>query len=76
MNKYVLITSLILALHSNASNAVKFIRDAETESIILQIAKPIFSAAKISSKIDVYIIEDEQINAFIMDGKVYSCTQG
>lgn len=69
MNKYALIISLILALHSNVSNAVKFIRDAETESIILQIAKPIFSAAKISSKIDVYIIEDEQINAFIMDGK-------
>lgn len=69
MNKCALILSFILTLHTNISNSARFIRDAETESIILKIAKPIFESAKISSKIDAHIIEDEQINAFVLDGK-------
>ena len=74
MNKCALILSFILTLHSNISNSARFIRDAETESIILKIAKPIFESAKISSKIDAHIIEDEQINAFVLDGKIYFFT--
>ncbi|MEE8189432.1 MAG: M48 family metalloprotease [Kiloniellales bacterium] len=48
---------------------VQFIRDAEIENIIRTYATPLFQAAGLSPKaIDVYLIRDPQLNAFVTPG--------
>jgi len=70
MRKPIHIFSFILAtLFSLDCHALKLVRDAESEAILTQIAKPIFSVANLSSKMRVNIIQDDQINAFVLDGK-------
>ncbi len=50
--------------------AVTVIRDAETEAVIDQIATPIFSAARLDpDSIDIYILNDEKLNAFVAGGQ-------
>jgi predicted Zn-dependent protease len=50
--------------------AASVIRDAETEAVIHQIANPIFSAARLDPEsIDIYILNDEKLNAFVAGGQ-------
>jgi predicted Zn-dependent protease len=50
--------------------AASVIRDAETEAVIDQIAFPIFAAARLDpDSIDVYILNDEKLNAFVAGGQ-------
>ncbi|MBX7146091.1 MAG: M48 family metalloprotease [Alphaproteobacteria bacterium] len=51
------------------TNKISFIRDSEIENIIRSYATPIFSAANLEAdSIPVYIIEDENLNAFVAGG--------
>jgi predicted Zn-dependent protease len=46
------------------------IRDEETESVIREIIKPILKSANIPSEnVNIYIISDNQINAFVANGQ-------
>ena len=52
------------------AHAASVIRDAETEAVIDQIASPIFTTAKLDPEsIDIYIINDEKLNAFVAGGQ-------
>ncbi len=52
------------------SRAPSFVRDAETEAIIRRIALPIFEAAGLSpGAVQVFLINDRQINAFVAGGQ-------
>ena len=51
-------------------SAASVIRDAETEAVIDQIAFPIFGAARLDPEsIDIYILNDEKLNAFVAGGQ-------
>ncbi len=52
------------------SRGPSFVRDAETEAIIRRIALPIFEAAGLSpGAVQVFLINDRQINAFVAGGQ-------
>lgn len=52
------------------SRGPSFVRDAETEAIIRRIALPIFEAAGLSpDAVQVFLINDRQINAFVAGGQ-------
>lgn len=54
---------------SNAASAAGLIRDAETETLIRDYAKPIFNASGLGSQgIDIHIVNDKAFNAFVVDG--------
>jgi predicted Zn-dependent protease len=51
------------------ADAAGIIRDAETESLIRDYAKPILSVAGLSGQaIDIHIVNDRAFNAFVIDG--------
>jgi predicted Zn-dependent protease len=50
--------------------AASLIRDAEIEAVIDEIAKPIFSTARLDPEsVDVYILNDPKLNAFVAGGQ-------
>jgi predicted Zn-dependent protease len=61
---------LALSLVSaTTAEAAGLIRDAETEALIRDYAKPIFNAAGLGSQgIDIHIVNDRAFNAFVIDG--------
>jgi predicted Zn-dependent protease len=61
-----LIASLVLP---SAANAAGIIRDAETEALIREYAKPILRAAGLGSQnVRIHIVNDRNFNAFVVDG--------
>ncbi len=51
------------------SKPLRLIRDAEVESIIRAYATPLFQAAGLSAQeIDVYLVNDSNLNAFVLPG--------
>ena len=51
-------------------SAASVIRDAETEAVLRRIADPIFTAAKLDPEsIDIYIVNDPKLNAFVAGGQ-------
>lgn len=60
--------ALLFAANSQASTSL--IRDAETEKFLHEIADPIFVAANLEPKnINIYIVNDNEINAFVSGGQ-------
>jgi len=54
---------------STTADAAGIIRDAETEALIREYAKPIFRAAGLGSQnIQIHIVNDRAFNAFVVDG--------
>jgi predicted Zn-dependent protease len=54
---------------STTADAAGIIRDAETEALIRDYAKPIFRAAGLGSQnIQIHIVNDRAFNAFVVDG--------
>jgi len=52
-----------------AAQQIRLIRDAEIENIIRQYSTPLFQAAGLSPKdINVYLVEDPRLNAFVAGG--------
>lgn len=61
---------LLYLLSSNIAFSMIIIRDDEIESFIYDIAKPIFDTAGLnSSEIQVYIVQDPTLNAFVANNK-------
>jgi predicted Zn-dependent protease len=59
----------VLALAPAAANA-RFVRDAEIENIIRSYAAPLFRAGGLDTEaVDVYLINDSRINAFVAGGQ-------
>ncbi len=51
------------------SKPMRLIRDAEVESIIRAYATPLFHAAGLNPQaIDVYLVNDSNLNAFVLPG--------
>lgn len=71
--KHLLAAALSLLLYLSSSNiafSMIIIRDDEIESFIYDIAKPIFDTAGLnSSEIQVYIVQDHALNAFVTNNK-------
>ncbi|MGD9509600.1 MAG: M48 family metalloprotease [Geminicoccaceae bacterium] len=64
------VIAVALACAAIPAGAVSLIRDAETEAVLRRIADPIFSAARLDpGSIDIYIINDPQLNAFVAGGQ-------
>lgn len=60
----------LLPVFSHAARAGGLIRDAETENLIRDYARPIFKAAGLSShNIKIHIVSDDSFNAFVVDGQ-------
>ena len=59
-----------LVLTTSQAKARGLIRDSETENLIRDYGLPIFRAAGLSSQnIAIHIINDKNINAFVVDGR-------
>lgn len=56
--------------NATAQGRISFIRDAEIETIIRQMAQPIFQAAGLNpSSVDIYLVNDSDLNAFVAGGQ-------
>ncbi len=69
MFKKILFFTIIIFCHIGNSHAVNLIRDAQTEEYLAKISSPIFKAAHLDKQIKIYIVNDENINAFVAGGK-------
>lgn len=68
--KKLLIFLLISLLPVNATAQIGLIRDAEIENTLRNYGKPIFRAAGLNSDaINIYIVNDSSINAFVAGGQ-------
>lgn len=64
-------------LFPNTSSAIILIKDAEIENSLQIIAKPIYKAAKIDhNSIKIILIQDPNMNAFVLDNKNIFFTSG
>ena len=64
-----LFAACLLAPASAAAQGAKIIRDAEIENIIRAYATPLFQAAGLNPRtIQVYLIQDSRLNAFVTGG--------
>ena len=67
MKKFVLLLFFLLSI---SSNSLGFIRDSEIENLIKEIVSPIAEAAKQDKeKLKIFIINDNQLNAFVTPGQ-------
>lgn len=56
--------------HAQSRKPMRFIRDAETESIIRSLSKPLFAAASLDpSSVRILLVEDNKLNAFVAGGQ-------
>ncbi len=66
--QFFLLISLLL-FSATPSYALNIIRDLQTENFLNKVFKPVFKAANLENQIDIYIIRDGGINAFVAGGK-------
>ena len=62
---------LLASLFASAAmtQEIRLISDEETEDFLAQIIKPLFQAAGVAfNRNDIYIVEDNSLNAFVADG--------
>ena len=58
------------SVDAKKSNNMRLIRDAETESIIRQLATPLFIAARLEpSSVRILLVDDNKLNAFVSGGQ-------
>ncbi|MDR0289297.1 MAG: M48 family metalloprotease [Rickettsiales bacterium] len=61
-------TLLLFFIYCSSAYSVNVIRDSEVEAVVKELAQPLFFAAGIDSdRIKVFIINDNSINAFVID---------
>ncbi|MCA4775339.1 M48 family metalloprotease, partial [Wolbachia endosymbiont of Mansonella ozzardi] len=59
---------LLFFIYCSSAYSINVIRDSEVEVVVKELAQPLFSAAGIDSdRIKVFIINDNSINAFVID---------
>src|SRR3989338_10092380 len=65
-----LLSFLCLSFASLAHAQISLIRDAQTEKFLRELCQPIFSAAGLQTEeVNIYIVGDDSINAFISGGQ-------
>lgn len=72
IRRYFILFTLVFVffLAKTSFAAFSLIRDAETEKFLRELSNPIFKTAGLNSKnIDIYIINDSSINAFVSGGQ-------
>ena len=68
---------MIFTLSSQAAMAQSVLRDAETEALLRDLAAPLVSAAGLDPRnVDVVLIGDPSINAFVAGGQIVYLNQG
>ena len=68
---------MIAALTSQAAMAQSVLRDAETEALLRDLSKPLVLAAGLDPRnVDVVLVGDPSINAFVAGGQVVYINQG
>ena len=66
----VLILFMFIPLKNLSTQNIQLIQDAEIENTLLEWILPIYEVAGLSSNsVKIYIINDEQINAFVAGGQ-------
>ncbi|MFP4125798.1 MAG: M48 family metalloprotease [Alphaproteobacteria bacterium] len=64
------VLTLMLLVAPARAQPLQLIRDAEIEATIADLARPIFESAGISpSGIDIYLVDDDSLNAFVAGGQ-------
>ncbi len=72
-----ILLALALVLFSSYAKAFTVIRDSEVEFVIREISTPIFKVAGLDSNaIRVYVIQSDEMNAFVMGGQNIFITTG
>jgi len=70
MKKLFLATLLYIIFFAKAYANISLIRDAQTEKFLRELSHPIFQAAKLDpNNINIYIVNDSSINAFVSGGQ-------
>jgi predicted Zn-dependent protease len=70
MHKRLLLVIILFFSSTQFVSAFSLIRDTETESLMADLTSPIFYAANLDPKsIDIYIVNDNSINAFVAGGQ-------
>lgn len=65
-----MLLAAVLLLAAGRAGAATLIRDAEIEETIARLARPIFDAARLDTEsVDVYIVRDDRLNAFVAGGQ-------
>ncbi|MDR2978497.1 MAG: M48 family metalloprotease [Rickettsiales bacterium] len=65
-------TLLLFFIYCSSAYSVNVIRDSEVEAVVKELAQPLFSAAGIDSdRIKVFIINDNSINAFVINNSIF-----
>ncbi|MDD3287694.1 MAG: M48 family metalloprotease [Alphaproteobacteria bacterium] len=65
----VLLALTVTPLHAHAGDKITFIRDAEIEHYLRELATPVYRAADIDpNSINIIIVKSNQINAFVAGG--------
>jgi hypothetical protein len=65
------------AVPAQAQGSITFIRDAETEAVLRELARPVFQAAGVvPAAVDLHIVNDNVVNAFVTGGQNIFFTTG
>lgn len=73
----ILLSIIILIFITPPAFAFKLIQDEEVESVLYQIARPIYKVAGLSpDSLEIFIVEDNELNAFAADGQKVFLTTG
>ena len=68
---------MMVTLTSQAAMAQSVLRDAETEALLQDLARPVVAAAGLDPRnVDVVLIGDPSINAFVAGGQIVYINQG
>lgn len=61
--------SVFLSFGARANDGIRIISDEETEQLLADIIKPLFNAAGLKfNRNNIFIVEDNSLNAFVADG--------
>ncbi len=62
-----LLTALALVISSTAANAVSLLRDPDIEHALQRMAAPVLYAAGLGGNIKILMVDDQRLNAFVID---------
>ncbi len=66
--RILLATVLVVATVTAPARAISLLRDPDIEHALRQVAQPVFKAAGLSStRMDIFIVDDRNLNAFVVD---------
>ncbi|TPG12027.1 M48 family metalloprotease [Sphingomonas oligophenolica] len=77
MKRFLVIATATILLSAQPAAAQSILRDAETESLFRDMAAPLITAAGLSPRsVDIVLVNDDSINAFVIDGQTVYINAG